>query len=114
MLYKCVHKKFGTVLYCKGVDIMTSLSWALSALCYKEVCDEGDHIQDDQHDTTYKERVITEAGDIVNDLLHEEIKRQSFCESQHAQLDPSLDADQYLEGVNPLLIKFFASATRTV
>ena len=29
MLYKCVHMKFGTILYCKEVDLLTSLSWAL-------------------------------------------------------------------------------------
>ena len=93
---------------------MTSLSWALGALCYNEVCDEGNHIQDDQHNIKYKERVITEAGHIMNDLLHEEIKRQSFSESQHAQLDPSLNIDQYPEGVNPLLLQFLPSTTCTV
>ena len=66
--------KFRTVLYHKGVDIMTSLSWALGALCYNKVCDEGNHIQDDQQDIKYRERVITEAGHLVNDLLHKEIK----------------------------------------
>ena len=29
MLYKCVHMKFGTILYRKWVDLLTSLSWAL-------------------------------------------------------------------------------------
>ena len=29
MSYKCVHRKFGTILYRKGGDILTSLSWAL-------------------------------------------------------------------------------------
>ena len=32
MSYKCVHMKFGTVLYRTGIDIMVSLSWALSAI----------------------------------------------------------------------------------
>ena len=31
MLYKCVHMKFGTILYRRGVDLLVSLSWALSA-----------------------------------------------------------------------------------
>ena len=35
-------------------------------------------------------------------------------ESQHAQLDTPLNIDQYLEAVNPLLMQFLPSATRTV
>ena len=34
MSYKCVHMKFGTILYRKGVDLLTSLSWALGILHY--------------------------------------------------------------------------------
>ena len=30
MSYKCVHMKFGTILYRKGVDLLVSFSWALS------------------------------------------------------------------------------------
>ena len=30
MLYKCVHMKFGTILYRRGVDLLVSLSWALA------------------------------------------------------------------------------------
>ena len=29
MSYKCIHKKFGTILYRKGGDPLISLSWAL-------------------------------------------------------------------------------------
>ena len=36
MLYKCVHMKFGTIPYRKGVDILVSLSWALSAIPFSE------------------------------------------------------------------------------
>ena len=32
MQYKCVHMKFCTVIYHKGGDLLTSLSWALRAL----------------------------------------------------------------------------------
>ena len=62
----------------------------------------GNDVQDNQYDIKYRERVITEAGHIMNDLLHEEIQQQSFSGSQHAQLDPSLITDpQYLGGTNP-------------
>ena len=31
MLYKCTHKKFGIMLYRKGIDVLLSLSWALGS-----------------------------------------------------------------------------------
>lgn len=36
ILYKCVHKKFGTILFRKGVDVLISLSWALGMLNIEE------------------------------------------------------------------------------
>ena len=82
MLYKCVHIKFGAALYRTGVYIITSLLWALGTLCYNEVYDEFNHIQNGQRDIKYKERVITEAGHILNDLLRKGIMRQSSSELQ--------------------------------
>ena len=79
LLYKCVHKKIGTVLYHSGVDPIISLSWALSTLqasnsCYNEPA---------KHDKSLlsKEQVLTYAGCIVNDMVHEENKKQSFASS---------------------------------
>jgi len=31
MMHKCVHMRFGTVLYRRGVDLLVALSWALSS-----------------------------------------------------------------------------------
>ena len=31
MSYKCIHKKFGVVLYCKNDDLLYSLCWALGS-----------------------------------------------------------------------------------
>ena len=28
MVHKCIHMKFGTVLYCRGGDVLVALSWA--------------------------------------------------------------------------------------
>lgn len=36
MLYKCVHVKFGTVLYRKGIDTSVSLSRALNVIPLSE------------------------------------------------------------------------------
>ena len=73
MQYICVHKKFGTMLYRTEGDILTCLSWALgSSSNVTEV--------DAQPEKTYKneplskERVLFEAGEILNDIIHKEIK----------------------------------------
>lgn len=72
--------KFGTILYRKGVDLLTSLSWALGTALYlqahtPEAGEENVLIQDSPNDSTYKQRVLSETGYIVNDLLQEEIRR---------------------------------------
>jgi len=36
MSYKCVHRKFSTILHPKGGDILTSLSWALGTTQYSQ------------------------------------------------------------------------------
>ncbi len=50
----------------------------------------------------------------MNDLLHDEIKRYSPLESECTQDPSSLNIDNYLEGVDPLLVDFTVSVTRTV
>ena len=42
MSYKCIHKKFGTILYLKGGDLLVSLSWALGCQGRKESNEELD------------------------------------------------------------------------
>lgn len=120
MSYKCVHMKFGTILYRKGVDLLTSLSWALGTALHlqahtPEAGKENVLIQDSPNDSTYKQRVLSEAGYIVNDLLQEEIRRQSSPEKENLHTDPSfLNIDSYLQDINPLLVHFITSATQTV
>ena len=77
MSYKCVHMKFGKILYRRGIGLLVGLSWALSANSPFE----------DIQDTTVKHITPTakqsdklatlhNAGLMVNDLIHEEINRQ--------------------------------------
>ena len=71
MMHKRIHMKFGTVLFRKGGDILTVLSWALSTTSstnqYLEMqCQNPD---------AYK--TLKEASIIVNNLIHEEIKKSS-------------------------------------
>ena len=74
MLYKCVHMKFGTILYRKGVDVLVSLSWALSTQSTSQECSDEDHncvhgpvIEDNK-------MVLHNAACIVNSLIHKEIQ----------------------------------------
>ena len=66
--YKCIHKKFGTLIFRKGGDILTRLSWALGRA---QLNDSEDMYM---YDATAKQpfnsraRVLGEASDIVNDL----------------------------------------------
>ena len=112
MEYKCVHKKYGTMLFRKGGDLLTSLSWALGAsssrvaMDYQEVSPHTSPAVNT--DELHQHRVLREASSILNGLLHAEI-------SNHTHLDPrTFNIDQCLKAVDPLLTEFIVLATRTV
>lgn len=98
---------------------MTSLSWALGALSSTEPIQLEEN--EDQptckshgvHDE-HRAAVLTEAGSILNDLIHYEIKRSSLMTAEHTDDPSSLNISKYLEDVNPPLMDFIASATRTI
>ena len=109
MLYKCVHMKFGTILYRRGVDLLVSLSWALSANSPTE-----DTVVKHVTPTTKqsdKLSILHNAAYVVNDLIHEEINRQSTARRNNPLL---FDIDGELENINPLLLDFVNSITATV
>ena len=86
--------KFGTILYRKGVDLLTSLSWALGTALHLQAHaseEDGENIliREGPNDSTYKQRMLSEAGYIVNGLLQEEIRRQSSSEKENLHTDPS-------------------------
>jgi len=100
--------KFGTILYCSGIYLLVSLSWALSANSPTEdIMVKYIKPNDKQSD---KVSVLHTAAYIVNDLIHEEIDRQSATRN-----DPkSFDIDGELNNINPLLLDFVNSITATV
>ena len=51
---------------------------------------------------------------MVNDLLHDEIRRQAMTTPQTRHDPLNLNIDEYLKEVNPLLVNFLTSATRTI
>ena len=96
--YKCIHRTFGTVLFFrKGGDLLASLSWALGAMSYKSFQSSSFLLTPETTGTGagHREKVIEEAGCILNDLIHEELQQQSHQ-------DPSaLDIDKYMEDRYP-------------
>jgi len=76
MLYKSIHMKFGTMLFRRGIDILISLSWALSSQQFSDEDSEND--QNPAYTSVRDNKVVLyEAGYIVNDLIHKEIEKQS-------------------------------------
>lgn len=111
MRFKCMHKKFGTVLYKRDGDLLTSLSWALGANNYKQ-----DYLFQHQESRqtcppieSQPDTLILHSGLLFNDLLHKEINQLS-CTA-----DPSnLSIDQFLTSVDSRLTDFLSIATQTV
>ena len=112
MSYKCIHKRFGTVLFHTGGDLLTSLSWALGRASVESTNQVQVILeQKDVATDAYKEKVLNEAGDIVNNLIHAEI---SPSHSDLLMASPSqFNIEQTIQNTNPLLWKFLVSATRT-
>ena len=108
--YTCVHKRFGTVLYRADGDILTCLSWALGSSSNATEADEQPE-QTYRNEPLSKERVLVEAGEVLNDIIHNEIRSQASIGTD----DPLwFNIDQYLEKVNPMLFNFIALITRSV
>lgn len=90
MVCKCVHRKFGTMLLRKGGDMLVSLSWAL-----------GSSHQPTNTSNDQKMHVIEEAGDIINDLLHDELRKSPEVSDSMA-----IDIEDQFSNINPLITKF--------
>ena len=67
MLYKCVHIKFGTILYRKGADLLVSLSWTLSGQSLSQDSTGEEHTCTHAIKLPDKETVLHNAACIVND-----------------------------------------------
>ena len=104
--YRCIHRKFG-IFYRTGGDLLTSLSWALGspkvqATEQLEYIDGGLDINTAQ--------IMHEAGYIMNDLLHNEIKRLAT----EANEPREFNIDSFVDKVNPQLWQLLSCATSTV
>ena len=77
--------------------------------------EDGSIINTNQHcDSKSKANVLREAGDIVNDLIHAKITKQS-SDQIYVQNNPhELNIDKKISMVDPQLWTFLESATRTI
>ena len=106
MLYKCIHKKFGIILYHKGIDILIS-----RFLGFRIIVDysKSEPTAKQSLSTTElsKQQVLTYAGHTVNDIIHEENKKHS---PESWLLDPSsFSITDYIQNVDPFLIQFLVA-----
>ena len=115
MLYKCVHMKFGTILYRKGVDVLVSLSWALSSVQgFAQKYTDGDHMCVHGPIIEDNKTVLHNAACIVNSLIHDEIERQSTIRQDFSTNPLSFSIEDELQNMNQLLLEFVDRITATV
>jgi len=101
MSYKCIHKKFGTLLHHKGGDVLVSLSWALSN-SNMHADNETAHVTLHENAETDK-LILYQASKILNHLFQEESKRLFSAKDESLLY---FDVDTYLGNVNLLLVQF--------
>ena len=102
-------------MYRKG-DLLTALSWALGTTRKStRVADEEQDQSGEQQgfgDPEYKHQLLHEAGQIVNELIHNEIKRLQRYE-QGSDLK-TVSVTEFQKSVNPSLWNFIVDATKSV
>ena len=94
------------VQYCtkKEGDLLTSLSWALGALSsYNNTFRLEESTGHEHHRVADADKaiVLTEASYVLNDIIHNEIKKASTLDDQNPLW---MNIDQYLENVDPLIL----------
>ena len=113
ILCKCIHMKYGTILYRKGIDTLVSLSWAMGA-CSSTHLDEVQSISESISKENRQRAVFYEAECIINDLLHEEIDELAKLKKETKTPDSLLlSIDAHTQSINPLLIDFITLITST-
>ena len=105
--FKCIHQRFGTILYRKNGDILTSLSWALGACAQQNVTDiptlgSPQSASTTKHNADKKEQLRVSAL-IINDILHNEIKKISKLPEM-----PYLPLKECLSNIDTNLIFFWS------
>ena len=107
MLCRCVHRKYGTTLYKRDGDILVSLSWALGAAKQHN----GVTTKYSPAGHTDLSSAVQESGYLINNLIHEEIKRQS--KNSFDNITAPFSIQEYTQAINPMLVEFLKLATNS-
>ena len=114
MRYKCIHKKFGIVLYRNGGDLLQSLSWALGSKCQTHSSENSFEPLQTELQTSKlhrgEQKVIKLAATIINNLILEEVRRLAGKDKETDL--KCLNIDSLISEINPLLWEFVTSITR--
>ena len=112
MNYKCIHKKFSTILFRKGGNTLLSLSWAMGRLRLGSRDEAEEALLKQQklsHCVSNSEQILEDAGCIINDLLHKEVEKIS---DQKLTDDPSsFNIESIISSTDQQLWKFLQLAT---
>ena len=103
--YKCIHRKFGTVLFHKGSDLLVSLSWALGRMHENSIHDIHTHNQ-----PTNQVSVVMEAANIVNQSIHSETANMERENLIHSPI--GFNIGDLMNKTDLLLQSFLEVATR--
>ena len=106
--------KFGTILYRRGVDVLVSLSWALNAQNTSQEYTNDDHKCVHGPIVEDNKTVLHNAACIVNQLIHNEIERQSTVRQEFSTNPLSFSIEEELQNTNQLLVEFVDRITATV
>lgn len=80
MTSKCLHKKYGTLIYRKDGNLLNSLSWALGNCSCSNRADLPSKTQHNVHEF-HVAPILEQAGSLINELIHNEIKKKPCSSS---------------------------------
>ena len=104
LVHKCIHKKYGTILYRKDGDLLTSLSWALGTNSFEA----GEEFTSNPQHNCPDEIIVSRAREIINNLILSETMKQS--NSKYPQM---LDINKEISQINPTLWSFIESIAKS-
>ena len=100
--YKCVHKKFGVILYRTNGDLLKSLSWALGSSSTTQNNNSQHHPNTFNNLQTHQ--ILHQASIIINEMLR----------ATRESIDNGLNIDEYITGVEPMLWEFIVALTESI
>ena len=107
MNFECVIRCIGTLIYPHNVDPLKSLSLALCSTHSESI---SDLCAEEQPRKPSDESILRDAGNIVNDILHDEIRR---LKEECIDLI-TFNLKDSIANTNSLLWDFMCSCTKSV